>query len=213
MRIGIDEIKRDVRVALDMNKRGDSLLEEGDPDTLELEEIIGSKIEEGIDLVHLEAPLTLLEATPIGTWSGTAATGMDGMGKGKMALPADFLRLVVFRLTSWLRPVYEPIEETSGEYTLQSSRWKGVYGSPEKPVVAITQRYSAQLYLEYYSGVSNDKIEEAAYIPKAKISGGEVNVSEKCYRAAIYRIGALVLATMGSEQATTLIEMSKALIN
>ena len=57
----VDRIVRDVRVCLDENRTGEALLTEGDAETLTLDEIIRSKIVEGVERVHCAAPYPLLE--------------------------------------------------------------------------------------------------------------------------------------------------------
>lgn len=208
----------DVRVAIDMNRKNEGMIPEGDPDTLELDEIIGSKIEEGIDLVHLEAPLYRLEAIEMEL---PEVVEVDREGKGSIDLPEDFLRLVAFRIEGWRRTVHEPIRETDPIYSLQSSKWRGIYGTPEKPVVALTHNGGPVPALEFYSTDGRwdeDKeklvaeITRASYVPKASIEGKEVFVSRDCYKATVYRIAGLVLASMGDQLAGTMTEMSAAVI-
>lgn len=224
----VENIVRDVRIAVDMNRKPDSLISEGDLDTLELEEIIESKVCEGIDLVHLESPLRLIDGKPL---KGTAFTGgstlnvgqnlegkIDSRGVLMLKLPDDFLRLIVFRIKSWHKAVFETIDESDSLYTLQGSKWKGVYGTNEKPIVALTRRGSGDLILEAYSGNTNgqgETLEEGAYIGRAKINdSGEVEVSRDCYRSAIYRIGSLAMATVGETGLSNILEgLSKGMLD
>ena len=198
-----------VRVAIDQNKVSEPLLLEEDTDTLSLNEIIYAKLADAIRLVETEAPATMLEA---GHDIGEKAFIGEG-GKGFVILPNDFMRLLSFRMSDWSRTIYEPITESDPLYKVQSSKWKGIYGSPEKPVVAIVQR-SEGTVLEFYS--CNDPeavIAQGSYIPIPKIDwDGGIDVSEKCYRAAIYRAASLALASIGDQLSNTMLEISKSLL-
>ena len=203
------EVVKDVLVAIDENRRSDQLIAEGDIDTLSLEAIIRSKIEEGVRMVHCEAPLTMLESghTFVGGSSGDLF--IDDSGRGFVALPRDFMRLLIFRMSDWERPVTEAISESDARYKLQFSRYKGIYGNPQKPVVAIVRRSEGKV-LEFFSCKdSNAKVAQASYIPFPAIKDGLIDISEECYRAAVYRISALALATLKDELSTALMEISR----
>ena len=74
-----------------------------------------------------------------------------------MILPSDFMRLVAFRMSDWKRTIFDPIKETDPEYGKQSSKWKGICGSPEKPVVAIVHRSEGKV-LEFFSCKDNPSV-------------------------------------------------------
>ena len=57
----IQDIERDVRIALDENDVNTQLVQMGDVDTLALNDIIRSKIVEAVRRVELAAPAHLLE--------------------------------------------------------------------------------------------------------------------------------------------------------
>ena len=48
-------------------------------------------------------------------WEG----GTVGSGMGYTKLPDDFMRLVVFRMSDWKRPVTDVIQDTNEKYFLQ----------------------------------------------------------------------------------------------
>lgn len=201
---------RDVRVAIDMNHDSTPLLADGDMDTLGFDGIIRAKLCDAVRMVEMEAPLNLLEQ---GHQFGEAVTwGEDG--KGWILLPSDFMRLVVFKMSDWRHSVSEAITQDDPMYTRQWSKWKGICGNPEKPVVAIVNRAEGQV-LEFFSCNSTSAtVEQAVYVPMPIIDKhGGIDVSEKCYRAAVYRAAALALSSVGDQLATTMIEMSKSLLN
>lgn len=199
-----------VRVAIDQNKGSRPLILEEDPDTLSLDEIIYAKLADAVRLVETEAPVTMLEA---GHDLGDDVHIDERSGKGFMVLPNDFMRLISFRMNDWSRTIFNPISESDPEYKVQSSKWKGIYGSPEKPIVAIVQR-SEGTVLEFYSvNDPNAVVAQGSYIPVPKIDrDGGIDVSEKCYRAAVYRAASLALASIGDQLSNTMLEISKSLL-
>ncbi len=205
-----EEMAREVRVAIDMNRTDEALSGLGDEETLQLDEVIGSKLCDAVRLVVSEAPARLLES---GHDFGERDAFIGDDGKGFVILPRDFLRLVSFRMSDWRRTVFEAIKDRDPEYARQSSRWKGVCGNPERPVVAVVRRNEG-LVLEFYSCADAEAtVTQATYIPEPRIdAGGGIDIPRLCYRAAVYRAAALTLAGFGDQLATTMLEMSKSFI-
>lgn len=209
MIVRVEEMLRDVRVAIDMNQEERSLLVMEDEDTLLLDDIIRDKLTDAVRMVELSAPYHLLES---GHTFGEQLY-IEEDGRGFVVLPEDFLRLVSFRMSDWRRAVHQAIGETDSRYALQSSRWKGVCGTREKPVCAIVRR-SEGLVLEFYSSRDNRaKIVEATYVSEPVIDrDGGIAVSRGCYRAAVYQAASLVLSATGDQLAGTMAELSKGLL-
>lgn len=132
----LDEITRDVRIALDQNMASDPLVLIGDVDTLAINDIIKSKIVEAVKRIHSEAPTHLLD----GGHNFGEEIFWKGDGTGWILLPENFMRFVVFQMDDWERPVFFPINTDDTEYELQSSRFKGIRGNPQRPVCAISIR-------------------------------------------------------------------------
>ncbi len=202
---------RAVRVAIDMNRGDEPLLMEGDSDTLTLDETIHAKLADAVRMVEMEAPAIMLES---GHDFGGEGVFIGKDGKGFVVLPDDFMRLVAFRMSDWHRTVHDAIDENSPEYAMQSSRWKGICGNPEKPVCAIVRRPEGKV-LEFYSSRDDTaEVTQASYVPRPRIDAvGGIDVAEDCYRAAVYRAAALVLSSLGDGLSTTMLEISKSLIN
>ena len=202
---------RAVRVAIDMNKGDEPLIMEGDSDTLTLDETIHAKLADAVRMVEMEAPAIMLES---GHDFGGEGVFIGKDGKGFVVLPDDFMRLVAFRMSDWHRTVHDAIDENSPEYAMQSSRWKGICGNPEKPVCAIVRRPEGKV-LEFYSSRDDTaEVTQASYVPRPRIDAvGGIDVAEDCYRAAVYRAAALVLSSLGDGLSTTMLEISKSLIN
>ncbi len=209
MTVQAEEMARAVRVAIDMNKGDEPLIMEGDTDTLSLDEIIMAKLADAVRLVEMEAPATMLESGH--DFGDNIFIGEDG--KGFIILPEDFMRLISFRMSDWKRTVFEAISENDSQYALQSSKWKGICGNPEKPVCAIVRRSEGKV-LEFYSSRDNRAIvTQATYVPTPRIDiDGGIDVAENCYRAAIYRAASLALASVGDQLSTTMLEISKSLL-
>ena len=188
------EIQRDVRIAIDENQVDGRLILENDSDSMTLNEIIRSKIEEGARQVIEEVPHFLLgECKHL-----RSGIFWKGEGMGYLLLPDDFFRLLVFRMSDWEKPVTEQevINDNHPNYQLQHSRCRGVRGNPQKPIVAIVRR-SDGLRLEFYSCRNNEaEVENGLYVPYPRIDqNGGIEIPEKCYKGIIYAIASLVLAT------------------
>ena len=202
----VKDIIREIRIALDQNMSSAPLVALGDVDTLSIEEVISSKIEDAARAVVMSAPLAFL-----GTGKAFGETiGWDmqpGYGSGHIVLPDDFLRLIVFQMSDWSMPVTLAIDETSPLYSRQHSRYAGVRGNPQRPVVAIVQQPIGNV-LEFYSCEQGEHvyIKMARYAPlphRYTIDDEEViDLPEKLQRPVVYYAAYLVaLATQQTEQA------------
>lgn len=139
MALTVNDMVRDVRVALDENRSlapfvtGDGAFE--DDDMLEMEDIIVAKIADGVNAVRRVAPLGLLDiksTRPEVRWIDAAR------GIGSIALPADFLRLAMVKMRDWAYGVTELTGADSDLYRQQWSEWGGVRGNPSRPVAALS---------------------------------------------------------------------------
>ena len=203
----LDEIAKDVRIAIDQNMQSETLVDFGDVDTLSLNDIIKSKIVDAVKRIHSTAPSYLLDG---GHNFGDAIYWKE-LESGWCLLPEDFMRLVVFQMDDWERAVYHAISEDDEEYQKQSSRFKGIRGTPQKPVCAIAIRPEGRV-LEFYSCKSTDAmVSRAVYLPYPNVDEDNgIEICERCYQAVIYTIASLVLITYGSaDQSKALLELAK----
>lgn len=208
----VEILTRDVRVALDMNNSSEALLEEEDIDTLTVEQIIRSKIEEGARVVESNAPVWLLDSGKPLSGSITFREQV-GIGRGRLQLPDDFMRLITFKMSDWERAVTQPLLETDEEYLLQSSRFSGLRGCPQKPVVAIINEPTG-LVLEFWSCVGGPsvKLQRGRYLPIPKIRDTGIEICEKLRPAVVLHTAYLTALTLGRiDFAQTLLAQSKAL--
>lgn len=191
----IETVSQDVRIAIDENKISEQLISDEDIDTLSLNEIIRSKIEEAVRRVETTAPTFLLEE---GHDFGDSVFWEEN-GSGWTLLPDDFMRLITFRMSDWERTCYNAISVDAPLYDLQSSRYKGVRGNVQKPVCAVVNRAEGKA-LEFYSCNSTDAyVKRATYLPYPKIDDDDgIDISERCYTAVVYTTAALVLTAYGA---------------
>lgn len=169
---------------------------ERDGDTLTLDALLRSKILEAVRETHAAAPLRLLDE---GKRFG-GSLYWNGDGSGWTLLPDDFLRLVSFRMSDWSRSVTAAIGEEDAAYALQSSACRGVRGNWQKPVCAVVNRQEGKA-LEFYSCKDETAtVRRAAYIPWPEFDEyGGVEISGKCYPAAVYRLCALLASSLGDD--------------
>lgn len=196
----ISKIQEDVRIAINENRLGTELIEDADEETLSLNEIIQSKIEEAVQTVESISPLHL-----VGEGETFAETivwfGEPGNGGGYTLLPPDFLRLITFQMSDWSYPVSTAISQDSPLYPLQKSRYPGIRGCPQRPVVAIVPR-AIGLTLEFYSSTAgeNSYVIRARYLPIPKIENGIIEFCERLYKAVVLQCAAMTSVTVGNAQ-------------
>lgn len=205
----IADIVSDVRIAINENASSSGALDI-DIDNLELEEIIKQKILDAIQLVNETAPTYLIDGKKIGA---TPIKNQDG--SGYIVLPDDFMRLVIFRMDGWKRPVTSAMQDSSPDYILQKNKY--VRGGIDKPKCAITTDANGKKILEYYSlpgSVSGHIISVGFYIPYPSITNNQTEISDKLYRAVIYVTASLTMTALEkTEYANYLMEISKMFMN
>lgn len=192
----LSDIVRQVRITIDQNEQDTYLQSDGDEDTLGLDTLIESKVPEAARIVVASAPLRMLDG---GFHFGNSIAWQKD-NSGWLLLPDDFLRLISFRMSDWERPVSLAITATDPAYNLQFSRFKGLRGTPQKPVAAVVLRGEGHV-LEFWSCLSNKaKIVQAAYQPIPQIENNAIEVPEQCFRAFVYAAAALTMESLGEVQ-------------
>lgn len=206
----VADLVREVRIAIDKNNSSAPLAALiDDVDTLSIDALIESKIEDAARAVTVNAPRHLLDS---GKGFSTAVAWSSSKTKhwGFTQLPEDFLRLVTFQMSDWSYPVVEAITETDPIYKQQNSRFAGIGGNPQRPVVAIVQ-HPIGLILEFYSCTSNDvAVKLARYIPIPRIENERIGISEKLVDGVVYYCAYLVLTSLSEvEQAKMMFAIYK----
>ena len=173
----------------------------GDVDTLKLDEIIESKVVDAAMVIEQNAPAYMLDS---GKAFGESIgwDGQPGYGAGYIHLSDDFMRLVCFQMSDWDYAATLAITEDSPQYQMQRSRFAGVRGNPQKPVVAITSQ-PIGLVLEFFSCYSGENafIKKARYIPIPRIKNGKIDLCEKLRRAVVYYTAYLAALSLGNGDA------------
>ena len=201
MEYNVSDIVKEAKIALDENVSSAALASLGDVDTLTLDEIIESKVADAARIVENSASASLLDS---GKAFGESIgwDGQPGYGAGYIHLPDDFMRLVCFQMSDWDYAVTLAITEDSPQYQMQRSRFAGVRGNPQKPVVAITSQ-PIGLVLEFFSCYSGENafIKKARYIPIPRIKNGKIDLCEKLRRAVVYYTAYLAELSLGNGDA------------
>ena len=207
MKYNLIDLIKDIKIALNQNSTTSMMSSFGDVETLNLDKVVRSNIEDAARSVTANAHYTMLDngkelSSSIGWFQ------RRGYGGGSIELPSDFLRLSCFQMSDWSRAVYVPISEDSQEYAMQSSRYPGIRGCPQKPVVSIVHQ-PVGLVLEFYSCTSGEHayIKKARYIPIPKINGNEIEICEKLKPAVVCYTAFLVSVYLGEK------DLSEMLLN
>ncbi|MBR4534468.1 MAG: hypothetical protein IKO85_08040 [Bacteroidaceae bacterium] len=217
MTYSVTDLVGEIRIALDQNMNSEALTELNDIDTLSLDELIKSKVEDAARMVVMLAPAVLLGSGK--AFGDTIGWDMQaGYGSGHIVLPDDFLRLIVFQMSDWSMPVTVAIDETSPLYSRQKSRYAGVRGNPQRPVVAIVQQPIGNV-LEFYSCEQGEhvyiKMARYAPIPKRYTLDEEevIDLPDKLVRPVVYYAAYLVaVAQQQTEQANGCMAVCKGLL-
>lgn len=214
MKFRVDELTKDVRVALDQNMTSDALMALEDIDTLSLEEIIKSKLEDAARFIEGESPVYLLDGIGEPFAGSIGWEAQTGIGPGYILLPEDFLRLISFQMSDWSVQVTQAIPEDSPLYMMQRSRFPGIRGCPQKPVVAITNR-AGGLVLEFYSCSAGPDVhvKRARYLPIPKIEDGMIDLCPRLRSSIVYYTAYMTsLSLQAADMAAALLSISKDLM-
>lgn len=200
----VADLAQRVRLAIDENTNEAAL--SFDATNLDLNQMIRAKLVEAVRLVHEQAPTRLVEGRPI---VNRPVRNQDG--SGYVVLPDDYMRLVIFRLDGWKRPVVRPIDDSSPDYALQKN--KHVRGNADKPVCALSTDGSGNRILEYYSlpgSVAEPVVTQALYVPYPAVTAdGKLEVSRRLTDAAVYLAAGLTMITLGeSDRAKEFMDLS-----
>ena len=225
MQVSEATIIKDVRVAIDENTSVTPFTDESgnifDPDTLEMEEIIKSKIPDGINAVRAAAPISML--APARKASGTDLTVTwtdEEKGIGHIALPDDYLRLVMFKMSDWAHAVSVAVSPDSPLYHQQFSEWKGVRGNPSRPVIAFaTDMETGEAVLQFFSCDNTEAKAELTYIQRSErqeSDDGTVSyeIENAVYRPVLLKTAALVAATYSNADMVNLLnQLAQEMLN
>lgn len=211
--VTLSDVIREVKVILDENITEVSVLTD-DPDQLQLEGHIRARIIDAVRAIHEAADSSLLDdGLPIPLEvAGQSTIQVNPDGTGYVALPDDFMRLVIFKMTKWKRPVVFAISDTDPRYFLQKSRFVGIRGGIDKPVCAITTGEASKV-LEFYSlpaGEVDHSVEKHRYLPLPTIEENDtIKMCRKLVRPIYYQCAALVALSLKDQSSANLFEIAK----
>lgn len=189
MEYQVSQLLSDVKVVLDRNNASPSL-SIGEEDALSLDEIITSRIVPSAIYIAVSAPLELIDNSKALTGAITVDDGV-----GVLTLPADFLRLHDFALSNWHGRV-TVIDDKSPLYAQQKSRYGGVRGNAQAPVVALV-KHGNLWKLELYSCASSDSIAHGNYIAVPSIVNNKIDISTLLKDTVVYYTAYLTCLSMG----------------
>ena len=207
--VPLSDIIREVKIILDENITESFI--EGDPDQLQLKDHIEARILDAVRNIHEAADSSLLDDGLLIPTSGLAMLQIEPGGPGYVRLPDDFMRLVIFKMTKWKRPVVEAISDTDPRYFPQKSEFSGIRGGVDKPVCAVTTGNASKI-LEFYSlppGETDKSVEKARYLPLPKIEDNSILMCRKLVRPIYYQCAGLVALSLKDQSSANLFEIAK----
>lgn len=213
----IATLRTAVRTAMDENV-SDQLNLNVNTDTLSVSTLIETNIPIAVRIVDTLAPLHMVgtgESVSSSTISWKGDVDYLGNRPGEITLPSNFLRLVNFKMSDWAYGVGTPISETSTKYNAQWSKYGGVRGNPENPVVAIIQGNKLQFFSSHYSTSASERatVEDMRILTVPAVSNGNIDIPPLLKDASVYYTAYLVAKTLNQEAlAAHLLETTKSLL-
>ncbi len=145
----------------------DPLMEGSAPETLR--RVVGKA-----EKIRLNAELLAADRCRLKDWKSLSPITLtaDAEGRVMFTLPDDFLMLMSLRLDCWERPVREVLSPTNWLYRLQSARWTGLRGTPQRPLAFFTCDEEGRPALELFSASPDSSVElvEFKYHPIVEIT-------------------------------------------
>lgn len=193
----LDELVRDVRIALDRNRTAYALIDNSDEETLQLDDIIRSKLPQAVEHVHLAAPIHLLQT---GHNFDTVIYWHDN-ASGHILLPRNFLRLVVFQMSDWPMAVNSLLPTSSPLYARCHSPIKALRGTTQRPLCFLTVRPEGNA-LEFYScSDTSATATKAVYLPTPHVetygNNTGIFISPNLRTAVVLTTASFVALTLG----------------
>lgn len=197
LRVAVDDLVRDVRIALDENALQNAYIQ-FDRDNLELDDVIKAKLPEAARDITEAASVDSLEPEVM-------AVGVSPIdGGGILSIPDDFLRIVSLKMKGWNRSVTFIAEEGSDIEFMQRNPY--TRGTATKPVCVFTKDADGKKAIEYF-GVASE-VDKALYMPIPAVVSEEgvdvLPISRLLRQAIVRRAAGLVLISRGEiEQANS----------
>lgn len=210
----VEEIVTRVKSAIDELTQDGTDFEFSTEDSQNLTRIIVDKIGYGLVYLLEHAPLDKLDGDDFSslTQEEAAQFTIDANLMGRLRLPADVLRIIDARLSSWsLFP--KPEEVYSQVYLMQMDEY--ARGSWDRPVNIITYNNGAR-FLEMYCAKEQTDALIFTCIRKPDVSGistssmqTTVDVPSKLEPALIYQVAGLTMTAFREEIAQSLFAIAR----
>lgn len=209
MEYGMETLRKRVRVLMDENQVSTPLTDLGDSDALSLDEIIDSSLLRSARVLGKKAPVHLIDngVSLLGTDSDGKSTlsiswrSAVGIGMGSILLPADFMRMLVFRMSDWDLPA-DIITDDDPLYAMQQSRYPGIRGCPQRPI-GVVVNHVGHYSFEFYSCTAGESVfvREAYYLREPVVSAqNTLDISSKLLDAVVLHAAYLSSVTLGANE-------------
>lgn len=118
---------------------------------------------------------------------------IDAEGVVELELPPDFLKLAAVKMSDWKREVNSITTPESGIGLMQSSKWKGVRGTPEKPVAMTAYNKSGAIVLKLFASNAKASLDYALYFPVPSVDADDcLEVPPALYGDLINRLAVFI---------------------
>lgn len=120
--------------------------------------VVEKSLDESARTIILSAPNHLV---PFQDFSSGSKVGIPSpeVDVSRIALPVKFLRLVRFKLNTWMKPTYKVLEEGSKSHLKQYHKY--TFGGTTRPVVTVIQSDGTPWLEFYYKKGTTPTIETA----------------------------------------------------
>lgn len=151
--------------------------------------------------VRLLAPgilADLIKETPVHLLSGfkkiSGVKRIDDNGRVILPIPDDFLKLISLKMSDWTYSVNVITAPSASKAIFQHCSWKGIRGSPSRPVVTSGVDTDGTPSLFLYSSSKDATLESADYLPIPAITPeGFLEVPEALYSPLLRQLQASLI--------------------
>lgn len=121
----------------------------------------------------------------------TGTVEIDDAGCATLDLPDDFLRLIMVKMSDWEQAAREITEHSDLKAALGSSRWEGIRGNRQRPVVTTGYRANGRRCLRLYSSGAGAILETALYYPIPKVADDDtLEIPDILYHPLLEKLAA-----------------------
>lgn len=178
----------------------------GTTDDSDMDKIIESCINDAYRFVIQAADLSMLEGKQL---TGAVLTIDDDL-TGHVSLPADFLRGITFRLSSWQSAASDIITEDTAEYRMQSDPY--ACGTWQHPVAALVHTAGGREVELYKAKTKDDTLKSFVYAQMWDTESENVSVPDHLAEAFIYYVAGLTATTFREDVANDFFKVARGLL-